>query len=823
MGKSAQLGLHVWLPDAMEGPTPVSALIHAATMVTAGIFLVAKCSPLFELSNVARELIVIVGALTAFFAATVAITQNDIKKIIAYSTCSQLGYMFMACGLSAYNVAIFHLMTHAFFKALLFLGAGNVIHAMHHEQNIQKMGNCWKKIPCTYTLMWIGSLALSGIFPFAGFYSKDLIIEHAYSTDSFAFVISLVVAFFTAFYSWRLLLLVFHSQKQSKINIHEAPKIMLIPLLILAFGSVFSGVWGANILNITSNAFWKSSLVMIDEHGVHNFFIKLLPTLASLSGIALAYLIYQYQVIRQIKSKFLLKFLQNKWYFDEVYEFVIIAPIRFISRLLWKFDVKAIDSFGPNGVVRFSIPMLPQASLYFSNFVVVLSIIAVIYASLVAFAQDDIKKLIAYSSIAHMGIVTAGLFSFCEEGVLGSIFQMISHGLISAALFLCVGMLYTRTGTLEIAKYFGIVNTMPKFGFMFILFSMASIGLPGTSGFVAFELMSISLYVLASFNKDSIYSCEAGVKYFTLSALSSCIMLYGMSLLYGYTGQVNFSELGSFLQNHQITYGIVFGLVFVLIGLCFKLAIVPFHMWAPDVYQGAPTIVTAFFSTAPKAALVTFLIRLMNEELVNVKSYVQPIFLYVSALSVLISAFGALRQQNLKRLLAYSSIGHIGFIFASLSIFTQAGTDSALMYLVIYIITSIGLFSYLVQIDDDDCDIANLSGIGKKRPIVAFHLSVLLLSMSGIPPLAGFFAKFFIFKSLINSGFISLSLILVIASVISCYYYLNIMKVMSFDKASGNKVAYSRGLFIITSVVSLINLVLFLYVEDLYSLIELKG
>ncbi|WP_250296238.1 NADH-quinone oxidoreductase subunit N [Wolbachia endosymbiont of Oedothorax gibbosus] len=354
---------------------------------------------------------------------------------------------------------------------------------------------------------------------------------------------------------------------------------------------------------------------------------------------------------------------------------------------------------------------------------------------------------------------------------------------------------------------------------LFALFGMITLVSANSliSFYLAFELMSISLYVLASFNKDSAYSCEAGVKYFTLSALSSCIMLYGMSLLYGYTGQVNFSE---FLQNHQITYGIVFGLVFVLIGLCFKLAIAPFHMWAPDVYQGAPTIVTAFFSTAPKAALVTFLIRLMNEELVNVKSYVQPIFLYVSALSVLISAFGALRQQNLKRLLAYSSIGHIGFIFASLSLFTQAGTDSALMYLVIYIITSIGLFSYLVQIDDDDCDIANLSGIGKKRPIVAFHLSVLLLSMSGIPPLAGFIAKFFIFKSLINSGFISLSLILVIASVISCYYYLNIMKVMYFDKASGNKVAYSKGLFIITSVASLINLVLFLYVEDLYSLIN---
>ncbi|MGL9733240.1 MAG: NADH-quinone oxidoreductase subunit L [Wolbachia sp.] len=351
IGKSAQLGLHVWLPDAMEGPTPVSALIHAATMVTAGIFLVAKCSPLFELSNVAQELIVIVGALTAFFAATVAITQNDIKKIIAYSTCSQLGYMFMACGLSAYNAAIFHLMTHAFFKALLFLSAGNVIHAMRHEQNVKKMGNCWKKIPFTYSLIWIGSLALSGIFPFAGFYSKDLIIEHAYSVDSFAFVMSLIVVFFTAFYSWRLLLLVFHSQKQSKINIYEAPKIMLIPLLILALGSVFSGIWGVNVLNITSNAFWKLSSVVVHEHENHNFFIKLLSTLISLSGIAFAYLIYYYQKFQQIKIKFLLKFLQNKWYFDEVYDFVIIAPMKFISRFLWKFDVKAIDSFGPNGVV----------------------------------------------------------------------------------------------------------------------------------------------------------------------------------------------------------------------------------------------------------------------------------------------------------------------------------------------------------------------------------------------------------------------------------------------------------------------------------------
>ncbi|MGL9688757.1 MAG: NADH-quinone oxidoreductase subunit N [Wolbachia sp.] len=358
---------------------------------------------------------------------------------------------------------------------------------------------------------------------------------------------------------------------------------------------------------------------------------------------------------------------------------------------------------------------------------------------------------------------------------------------------------------------------------LFALFGMITLVSANNliSFYLAFELMSIPLYVLASFNKDSVYSCEAGVKYFTLSALSSCIMLYGMSLLYGYTGQIDFSQLSSFVQNHQVTYGIVFGLVFILIGLCFKLAIVPFHMWAPDVYQGAPTIVTAFFSTAPKAALVTFLIRLMNEELVNVKNYVQPVLLYISALSVLISAFGALRQKNLKRLLAYSSIGHVGFIFASLSIFTRMGTDSSLTYLMMYIVISIGLFSYFIQIDDDDCNIANLSGVGKKHPILAFHLSILLLSMAGIPPLAGFFAKLFIFKGLINSGFISLSLILVVASVISCYYYLNIIKAMYFDKTSGNKITYPKGLFIITSVASLINIILFIYVEDLYSLIHL--
>lgn len=360
---------------------------------------------------------------------------------------------------------------------------------------------------------------------------------------------------------------------------------------------------------------------------------------------------------------------------------------------------------------------------------------------------------------------------------------------------------------------------------LFALFGMITLVSANSliSFYLAFELMSISLYVLACFNRDSLYSCEAGVKYFTLGALSSCIMLYGMSLLYGYTGQTNFSELSIFLLNNQITYGIIFGLIFIFVGLCFKLAIAPFHMWAPDVYQGAPTIVNAFFSTAPKAALIAFLVRFVNEGLVSIEKYVQPIFLYVSVLSVLISALGALRQRNLKRLFAYSSIGHAGYILAALSIFQQTGVDSALVYLVVYIITNIGIFAYLIQMDDDDCNIANLSGFGKKQPVLAFCLSILLFSMMGIPPLAGFFTKFFIFKSLIHSGFITLSLVLVVASVVSCYYYLNIIKVMYFDKLySSNEVANSnKGLFFMIMVTSLINIVLFICIKDFYSLVHL--
>ncbi|GAT76316.1 NADH-quinone oxidoreductase chain L [Ehrlichia ruminantium] len=351
MGKSAQIGLHTWLPDAMEGPTPASALIHAATMVTAGVFLVVRCSPLFELSDVARHFILIVGTITCLFAATIAIVQTDLKKIIAYSTCSQLGYMFLACGLSAYSVAIFHLMTHAFFKALLFLCAGNIIHSTH-EQDIYKIRASWRQIPFTYVLTWIGSLALAGIFPFAGFYSKDLIIESSYNVSNTAFIISNIVAFLTAFYSWRLIIIVFHGIDSEKKSIFESGKIMLLPLLVLSVGSIFSGMWGEKVLLINDHIFWKGSLT-IHTHEDVGLLIKLLPLVLSVLGIVCAYLRYYFKYFTFLKFHRLTEFLYKKWYIDELYYYVFVIPIKLIADFFSQIiDKKVIDYFGLGGITR---------------------------------------------------------------------------------------------------------------------------------------------------------------------------------------------------------------------------------------------------------------------------------------------------------------------------------------------------------------------------------------------------------------------------------------------------------------------------------------
>ena len=367
MGKSAQLGLHTWLPDAMEGPTPVSALIHAATMVTAGVFMVARCSPLFEQSKEALDVVCVVGGLTAFFAATVGLVQNDIKRVIAYSTCSQLGYMFFACGVGAYSVAIFHLMTHAFFKALLFLGAGSVIHGMSGEQDMRKMGGIWHMMPITYIYMWIGSLALAGLPFFAGYYSKDLILEAAYAGGAgparFAFWLGIAGAFMTAFYSWRLLFMTFHGKprasKEVMSHVHESPAIMLKPLLLLAFGAIFAGALGVHLFGLVSpdGAFWQTSIAAnnaIEEAHFVPGWVGVLPVLVGIIGIALAWALYitYTSVPAKIAARlpFVYRFLLNKWYFDELYDIVFVRTAKKLGHYLWKFwDEKIIDGLGPNG------------------------------------------------------------------------------------------------------------------------------------------------------------------------------------------------------------------------------------------------------------------------------------------------------------------------------------------------------------------------------------------------------------------------------------------------------------------------------------------
>ncbi|MBT4888398.1 MAG: NADH-quinone oxidoreductase subunit L [Rhodospirillales bacterium] len=370
MGKSAQLGLHTWLPDAMEGPTPVSALIHAATMVTAGVFMVARLSPIFEYSDVALTVVTVVGATTAIFAATVACTQNDIKRVIAYSTCSQLGYMFFALGVSAYSAGIFHLTTHAFFKALLFLGAGSVIHAMSDEQDMPKMGGIWKLIPVTYALMWIGNLALAGIPPFAGYFSKDIVLEAAYAAHtgvgSYAFYMGLLAALLTAFYSWRVLFMTFHgaprADEKVMAHVHESPKVMVIPLLVLATGAVLAGWAGySSFVGEGAVEFWGNAILILDTHpaleNAHHVpaWVKYSPLVVGIIGITTAYILYvkrpdlPAKIAKTIPLIYAISF--NKWYFDELYDKIFVRPCFYLGRQLWKVgDGTLIDGIGPDGI-----------------------------------------------------------------------------------------------------------------------------------------------------------------------------------------------------------------------------------------------------------------------------------------------------------------------------------------------------------------------------------------------------------------------------------------------------------------------------------------
>jgi NADH-quinone oxidoreductase subunit L len=404
MGKSAQFLLHTWLPDAMEGPTPVSALIHAATMVTAGVFMVARLSPIFELAPHAREFIVVIGAITAFFAATVGLVQNDIKRVIAYSTCSQLGYMFVALGVGAYGVGIFHLFTHAFFKALLFLGAGSVIHAVGGEQDMRKMGALAPHIRKTWIMMTIGTLALTGFPLTAGYYSKDAIIESAYQSQfgvgQFAFVLLVIAAFCTSFYSWRLAFMTFNGVSRvdhhTAEHIHESPNVMLVPLYVLGAGALLAGwLFAPYFIGHDWELFWGTSLARPEGEGImhdmHNApeWVKYSPFIAMALGFITAFMFY----IRNtsLPARFatmhqpLYQFLLNKWYFDELYDLIFVRPAKWLGRFFWKKgDGFVIDGMGPDGIsarvgdITTQVVKLQTGYLYHYAFAMLIGIAALV-------------------------------------------------------------------------------------------------------------------------------------------------------------------------------------------------------------------------------------------------------------------------------------------------------------------------------------------------------------------------------------------------------------------------------------------------------------
>ena len=404
MGKSAQIPLHTWLPDAMEGPTPVSALIHAATMVTAGVFMVARLSPMFEYAPTALAVVGIIGGTTAIFAASIGMVQPDIKRVVAYSTCSQLGYMFAAAGVSAYGAAIFHLFTHAFFKGLLFLCCGSVIHAMGGEQDMRRMGGLWRKTPITYVTMWIGALSLSALPFFSGYYSKDTILEAAWASGSavgrYAWVLGTVAALMTAFYISRVMFMTFHGEpragEEAMHHAHESPWVMLIPLIVLAVGATFFGYLGYDFFVGDERAsFWKSSILVLPQYdslaaaeGVPAL-VRFMPLIFALIGIAIAYVFYivdpglPVRLAAQFRALYL--FLLNKWYFDELYDWLFVRPAMMIGDGLWKSgDGAVIDGFGPDGVAAVTRNLAQQASrlqtgyLYHYAFAMMIGLVALV-------------------------------------------------------------------------------------------------------------------------------------------------------------------------------------------------------------------------------------------------------------------------------------------------------------------------------------------------------------------------------------------------------------------------------------------------------------
>ena len=460
-----------------------------------------------------------------------------------------------------------------------------------------------------------------------------------------------------------------------------------------------------------------------------------------------------------------------------------------------------------------------------NNFVYIIPEIFLVSSSLVFLLLGIVlnKKVIHVLSLISL-LITVGIVGINLEIEP----QLIFNGLLKSNLYISVAkviILLSSSSVLfmllvsgkEYCYEFSIMILFAVFGLITLISANSLL-----SFYLSFEIQSITLYALTCFDKSAIRSSESGIKYFVLSALSSCIMLYGISMLYGYTTQVGFSGICSFFSNNDnIPLGAILGVILILISIFFKLSASPFHMWVPDVYQGTSTIMTTFFSIVPKSTFILLLMRILNEVLPSLSKDWQQIMICVAVLSIFVSAFGAMRQTNLKRLFSYAAIGHIGYMLVSLAVNATVGNAAAMMYLLLYVIMNIGLFCILVQYNDDDCNLLNLKGLHNKSPVIAFCIAVIMLSMAGIPPLAGFFAKYDVLSSLVENGFIKTAVIFALVSAVSCYYYLKIIKVMYFDlnDDSCNVSIANKKLCFVLLLTVIVNLVFFVFVSQVRDII----
>ncbi|KAJ6644974.1 NADH-quinone oxidoreductase subunit L, partial [Pseudolycoriella hygida] len=832
MGKSAQIGLHIWLPSAMEGPTPVSALIHAATMVTAGVFLLARCSHLFEYSEIVRQFITIIGGATCIFAASIAIMQQDIKKIIAYSTCSQLGYMFLACGVSAYNAGIFHLVTHAFFKALLFLSAGNLIHACH-EQDIFKMGNLKDKMPLTYCNFLIGSLALIGIYPLAGFYSKDAILELAYSSGGvglIVFIMGILAAILTSIYSMKIIMLVFHGKTKMNLTdynmVKETPSIMNLPLTLLTVGSFCSGMIGHYIFFMDKpQGYFRDSIfnVHIYQKLANHppLFIKLLPITVGIIGIICGFYLYnkfqQQNKIEQNNIGFVKKLLLNKYYFEEIYYSIFITPLERLSKILNIMDQEFIDRFGPNGFAR--------VTSYFSNMI------------------NLFRNLLSLRDLrALAGRKTAAYLSVCEDLSAGSTYKLpaevefrkrsnISNQAIDVfvgtskspnkqvyAIYVAVlSSILTMLSTLYLLIQFD--NSSSNYQFVEQYVWVKSIGLEfhvGVDGisilfvvltafltllcmlvsafssinlllfYLFFEVILIPMYIIIGVwgGENRIY---AALKFFLYTFFGSVFFLLSLIYIYSQLQSFNMVDLNTMMSLLTLpTQKILWVAIFIAFAI--KVPMLPFHTWLPDAHVQAPTSGSVILAgILLKFGAYSFLRILLPMFPIISKEFAFYV-LVLSIFAVIYSSLVAMAQKDMKKMIAYSSIAHMGYVTGGIFSLTEEGMKGAIYQMLSHGIVASALFLIVGTLYErlHTKEISKYGGVAAPMPILAVFFMISMLASIGLPGTSGFIGEFLsilgIYKFNIMMGvFISVGIILGAIYMLKLYKEVMLGKINNKD------------------------------------------